>query len=317
LYQKKTIPGKGIGMVATVPIPLGSLIITEQPLFTLPHVASHTLFAMKATVLHEVSKLSKDQQKAFLNLHNAQVEPVSKLPPFVSIVRTNAFGLGVNAVRSGVFDECSRFNHSCAPNAHFAWCEPTLTMHIHATRDIAEGDEITISYLSSKLCVSSHQVRQRDLLARYGFLCKCTVCAATGQDLASSDCRRSEIGRLTEEVGDGILIATNPARALKYCREILRLRDVEVQDAEKPREYYDAFQICVAHGDLARASAFMKLQLKWKEIYEGEVAEAAEMRRRMQRPEEHRLYQAVSRRWKSQTRYAREEKSEGFEEWLW
>jgi len=126
-YQKKTIPGKGIGMVAALSISPGSVIIIEQPLFTIPRHTFDTLStpSAKETVLLEFAKLPNDQQKAFLNLHNAQVKSVSELSEIESIIRTNAFGLGPEGIRSGVFDECSRFNHSCAPNAHFAWHEPT------------------------------------------------------------------------------------------------------------------------------------------------------------------------------------------------
>jgi hypothetical protein len=94
---------------------------------------------------------------------------------------------------------------------------------------------------------------------------------------------------------------------------------MEGQEPEKPNAYYDAFQVCVAHGDLARASAFMKLNINWRELYEGEAAEVAvaEKRRLVRRPELHRLYQEVSRKWRSKTSHAREEESEGFEEWLW
>jgi len=270
-------------MVAALSISPGSVIITEQPLFTIPRLTFDTLStpSAKETVLLEFAKLPNDQQKAFLNLHNVQVKPVSELSEIESIIRTNGFGLGPDGIRSRVFDECSRFNHSCSPNAHFAWHEPTHTMYVHSTQDIAEGDEITISYVRSD---SPHQMRQSELLSRYGFLCKSTACAATRQDLARSDSLRSEIQRLDEAISRG-MIMTNPGRALRYCRELLHLRDVEGIEPQMPRSYHDAFQISVAHGDLARASAFMKLQVKWYEVYQAEASVVAEMRGFVERPE--------------------------------
>jgi len=38
-------------------------------------------------------------------------------------------------------------NHDCRPNADYHYDPDTLAQHIHAIRPIAEGEEITISYL--------------------------------------------------------------------------------------------------------------------------------------------------------------------------
>lgn len=41
----------------------------------------------------------------------------------------------------------SRFNHDCRPNADY-WFDPeTLAQHIHATRNIAVGEEISLTYM--------------------------------------------------------------------------------------------------------------------------------------------------------------------------
>jgi hypothetical protein len=127
-------------------------------------------------------------------------------------------------------------------------------------------------------------------------LCKFTVSAATGRVLACSDSLRVEIQRLDEAIGLA-MIMTNPGRALRYCQELLYLRDKEGFETQKPKVYHDPFQLSVAHGDLARASAFMKLQVKWYEIYQAEASVIAEMRGFVEKPEKHTLYEVVSRRW--------------------
>lgn len=315
LYHKTDIPGKGIGIVAASNIQRSTLIISERPLFTFPRISDTCLSSvLLPAICSGLSGLSLDHKRAFLSLHNAHV---GKIPPFLGIVKTNAFGLGVDPTDSGIIEECSRFNHSCMPNAHFAWQGAMQTMHIRAIRDITEGEEITISYLSSEMSQLCHERRQEVLLDRYGFHCKCVNCGAEKQELARSDARKGEIGRLDAAIGDGILIATNPGRALKYCRHLLHLRQMEGQEPEIPRLYYDAFQMCVAHGDLARASALMKLHAKWKTIYEGDSEEVKSKKHLISKPESHRLYQQVSRRWRSKTADALDEASPGFEEWLW
>lgn len=41
----------------------------------------------------------------------------------------------------------SRFNHDCRPNADY-WFDPeTLVQHVYATRPIAIGEEISLTYM--------------------------------------------------------------------------------------------------------------------------------------------------------------------------
>ncbi|CCX06260.1 hypothetical protein FPQ18DRAFT_354171 [Pyronema domesticum] len=321
LYQQAAIPGKGIGMLATSPIASGSLIIAETPLFIVPSnirdCAVMATPALKSYVLTAVSRLTKPQQSAFLSLHNAQVRSTSELPPFLSIISTNAFGLGIDATKSGVFETCSRFNHSCVPNANFVWNEGGQKLEVRAVEDIQEGEEILLSYLGSKLAMADRLERQQSLRLRYGFQCQCAACGLDAPEAAADNLLRAEAKRLDELIGDGVLIATNPARALKYCRDLMNVRKRLKQTPEIPRVYYDAFQVCVAHGDLARAKVFMRLHNDMKERIEGDWAVDAEKRELVERPERHRLYRQVSRRWNTNVQHAREEGSEGFVEWLW
>jgi len=58
-------------------------------------------------------------------------------------------------------------------------------------------------------------------------------------------------------IGNGIVIFSAPLQALHNVRKLLALLDNEgITDASVPRAYYDAFQVAVARGDLARASMF-------------------------------------------------------------
>lgn len=46
-----------------------------------------------------------------------------------------------------------------------------------------------------------------------------------------------------------------PENTLAYCRQLLSLYEMEaITDARGARVYYNAFQICIMHGDQARAS---------------------------------------------------------------
>ena len=70
----------------------------------------------------------------------------------------------------------SCINHSCDPNAHAMkgpededGCAVVL-----AKRDIAAGEEVTISYIDEALSFEERQAALRD----YGFQCRCSRCAA-------------------------------------------------------------------------------------------------------------------------------------------
>ncbi|KAK5078256.1 SET and MYND domain-containing protein 5 [Lithohypha guttulata] len=98
----------------------------------------------------------------------------------------NKFGLQVHA-------PLSKANHSCRPNACFlehecgdpyAWtCFPAESElsemsfgEVRATKDIQEGHEVTISYLSKKYLAMSFQERMMRLHGAWLFYCKCTRC---------------------------------------------------------------------------------------------------------------------------------------------
>lgn len=88
-------------------------------------------------------------------------------------------------------------------------------------------------------------------------------------------------------------------------------------DVSVYRTYYDAFRVCVMHGDLARAWAFAALALKVKEDCEGKDAAGLEkIKGLLESPESHPLAETTSR-WKTRMKSRRSIDSEGFEEWLW
>lgn len=63
---------------------------------------------------------------------------------------------------SGIFALHSACNHSCEPNAEVAF-EGDSTLTLRAIEDIAQGDEICISYLEPGLLRSSRNTRHAEL----------------------------------------------------------------------------------------------------------------------------------------------------------
>jgi hypothetical protein len=319
LYEQTELPGKGIGIVATAPITAWTLILAERPLLIVPRavVTGSPTPALNACVAAEVSKLTKPKQDAFRSLHDAKIDPPSVSSPLLSIIKTNGFGLGGSAVSTGVFEVISRFNHSCSPNATFLWNESVGHTEVRACVDISVGDEITINYLSSDMFNQPHPVRQADLKRRYGFVCKCSICGADKSVRDLDNRRRAEAQRLYNTIGDHITIIINPARALKYCRELIRLRELLGHHFDVASICYDAFQVCIAHGDLARAKAFMLMHNRLREERDGVWAVDAEMRTWAETPEAHVVHQAISNNWRTAKKKMKAAGSVGFDEWLW
>jgi hypothetical protein len=75
-------------------------------------------------------------------------------------------------VGAGLYSLQSSFNHSCRPSAAVVHLNQTHEIAVRALRDIAEGEEVTISYLPSNLPLAE----RRQKLASYFFQCECERC---------------------------------------------------------------------------------------------------------------------------------------------
>ena len=65
-------------------------------------------------------------------------------------------------------------NHSCVPNC-VVQCSKGGKMTLATIRDVAEGEELTIAYVTPQ-DIPNVKDRSRELLEHYRFLCRCTLC---------------------------------------------------------------------------------------------------------------------------------------------
>jgi hypothetical protein len=107
------------------------------------------------------------------------------------IYLANRFLLGHDDAH-GVFPEISRVNHSCSPNAEWAWDGEEGTMEVQAVAEIAAGQEIYLSYLPDEVLLASRAVRRTRLQLCYAFHCNCSACHNSSWTEAS-DMRRKTI----------------------------------------------------------------------------------------------------------------------------
>merc|ERR1719350_1232591 len=96
----------------------------------------------------------------------------------------------------GLISTVALTNHSCHPNVEVDY-EGSCQAIVRAVRPIAEGDEVTQSYINEMEPLGT---RQRALRDRYGFVCACLRCRAQA---AEAVLRR----RLPRAIRDEVAVA--------------------------------------------------------------------------------------------------------------
>lgn len=74
---------------------------------------------------------------------------------------------------SALFGLASMLNHSCEPCLDVEWPRNTAAVAFRAARDVARGEQLTISYIPTEQPVAQ---RQQALHEGYGFWCRCSKC---------------------------------------------------------------------------------------------------------------------------------------------
>lgn len=87
-----------------------------------------------------------------------------------------------------LFPAIARINHSCVPNAQANYHPLHRTFNVHATRDMAAGEEVSINYLPEVGLLRAQRVAK--LEEGYGFTCNCPAC-----DLSTELGRQGEKSR--------------------------------------------------------------------------------------------------------------------------
>ncbi|KAJ1326870.1 SET domain-containing protein-lysine N-methyltransferase [Microdochium nivale] len=224
-------PGKGYNlddMLASISDEVARLSDDERAVFEdcHEHLEEHELAAAAAAeaaaaalARNGASDGSNDQQQEQPGSKAAAAAEHARKLRHMRIFRTNAYMLppddagrsddrdhaAAAAGRSAMFPLVARINHSCAPNAANVWDRASGLRVIWASRDIAQGEEVLVSY--APLLRDTGERRAR--LAQYGFECDCEVCVAGVSGAgggAREDIRRRRLGRELTEVEDALEI---------------------------------------------------------------------------------------------------------------
>lgn len=215
------LPHRGKGLRALRSFACGDLIFQEAATIRVLNChAASSLQEAQEMHAHDVqtsfNKLTTAQQTAVMNLSICDKwlldeNQRGESPRLNGIFQTNSFRLNDNDFTGkeqqsygGLFLQLARINHSCHPNVKHTW-RPDLgnVILIHATRNVAIGDELLISYMprhynyyestidandndnaaemmlqqsSNTTAQTNGEVRRAFLRDEFSFECRCQVC---------------------------------------------------------------------------------------------------------------------------------------------
>ncbi|KAM7198996.1 hypothetical protein V8F33_004733 [Rhypophila sp. PSN 637] len=278
-YVVTPIPGKGIGVIATKPIPQFSTIMVSFPALVIddelfPDDDEHEVPGEGPRLFTRALGQLTDKKRA-LDLAKSRGHEDGKVHVVEDVVRTNAFGIYAVDGRDfkGLYPEIARLNHGCDPNAYGRFTKADLTMTAVATRDIEPGEEITISYIPLGL----PSVYRQQALANWSFKCTCALCTSAPEASSASDSRRNHLVELLHEMKQLIPTSSKPLSVeqtqANYEQLVVNTREfVEILQIErlfpKVGEYYQRFmKIYYGFGDIESAYKYARTALKFAEIF--------------------------------------------------
>ncbi|KAL2064696.1 hypothetical protein VTL71DRAFT_3834 [Oculimacula yallundae] len=311
LWEIVDIPGKGKGIIVTQDITPGTLLLSEAPILTTDVVQS--LPTAEQDLENALGKLSISAQENFRTLHTNFPENLNE--KLVGIIRSNAYPLGPDTDIGGLFPDIARINHSCFPNTVQYWNELLKKQTIYAVRPIARGEEITTCYQPG----GTSSERTEVLKQYFKFDCKCELCSLPADELKASDERIALAEKLDETIGNSKKVHFEPDEVMKCARKLCDIYDADgIKDGRLSRLYYDLFQMCNMHGDLARARCFAKYYSDAKKMAEGsDSMNVLEMKTYLKSPEKHDSFGSTQMWATKKTDVPKGLKPLAFKKWLW
>eukprot|EP00929_Paragymnodinium_shiwhaense_P034426 TRINITY_DN18734_c0_g1_i1.p1 TRINITY_DN18734_c0_g1~~TRINITY_DN18734_c0_g1_i1.p1 ORF type:complete len:376 (+),score=70.86 TRINITY_DN18734_c0_g1_i1:60-1130(+) len=238
-FEVKSLPGKGLGLVAVRELRCGDLVLCEAPLLTYldcdvwEHIARERF-----------KELPQESQDALMQLEDVFLrEATGEEKSLPGILRTNSLSRGMSS-DGLVCKTISRMNHSCSPNCDWSWDEDAHEASVFASHDIAAGEELCIHYVELRATRSERQKMLREL---YRFDCCCRACGA--DNVVESDDRRAQMRRLLAQVEE--LTSQHAERGIRLVCELLELYNEEgirLRSFRK-RACYVAYQFSLALND--------------------------------------------------------------------
>lgn len=186
------------------------------------------------------------------------------------VFKTNARPLDIRDTARGVFPTISRINHSCCGNSHFSYSETQMRGNVFATQDIAEGEEILISYTGIHW---GYKERRLYLQKTYKFVCRCQTCSRDKAGIKESESNRSKLDACFKLIKNHIV---DPNGALRAIEDVLPLLDAEPGGFySKAPQAFIALLICARLNDFNNALKWVRMAHEFYTISEGASSDNA------------------------------------------
>ncbi|KAK2598837.1 hypothetical protein N8I77_012222 [Diaporthe amygdali] len=278
MFRVSNAGAKGFGVFATRQIARGTRILADRPLLTITNKDSSILAAasrLSLQDLHSLLSLSMNGAKrnSLTRLAAAawgslrSLTSVTRNRDILNIFYNNNFLLAGSSGKRAIFLTVARLNHSCVPNAqgNVNTALPGSQFTIHALRDIADGEEITISYLHDELAMRTE--RQKRLNEDYGFECACDICStdASGVKTRESDQRRLKVQEMLAAFSEQQESPGGTSRELTLTRALIETYEQEGLSGRELASLYFAaagLAINVGHDKEALALGAKGLQIE-------------------------------------------------------
>ncbi|KAH7128577.1 hypothetical protein B0J11DRAFT_274580 [Dendryphion nanum] len=255
MYKIAPSQGKGLGAFAAQTLRSGDVILREEPVIiiqlpTLHEGVGYNAQEVRQRVRNEFDLLSEEARADIMLLSSYANGKDVNSPDYDrlgSIFRSNAYNSGDKV---GLFPKIARINHSCRPNTSYFWNEKEKRRVVYATRQIEEGEELSVSYIS---LLATHADRQKQL-DHYGFDCACEACG-TKHLRSASDKRRLAIKQaffdlepqITLKRPETVVAKKKAQRMAKESKKLVSL----VEEEELADYYARAYRIAaVCHASL-------------------------------------------------------------------
>ncbi|KAL2164165.1 hypothetical protein VTH06DRAFT_3379 [Thermothelomyces fergusii] len=217
-YEMRYVPGKGMGLIATSYIRRGDLIMANTPSLMIDYRAFNELSrseytSLQAAAVSHLPSFHADRLLA-LSAHATDTASLTREELIDKIAATNSFDIDPDEDDPDqhysffvLFPEIARMNHDCRPNAEYRYeggggngrGQGSLTQSVRAARDIAPGEEITLSYIDP-LLPGGREARVARLRRNWGFECACPLCALDRARSEESDRRIAQIAEIKDEL---------------------------------------------------------------------------------------------------------------------
>ncbi|OAL54384.1 SET domain-containing protein [Pyrenochaeta sp. DS3sAY3a] len=245
--EVRSIPGKGKGLITTRPIRKGQTILLDSP-----RIIASAQFPAKVNHAQGLSlfnngldQLPRQDRDLVLSLDKSlggtDVENVMKTNSFACQVDDGDVGDGYMCL----FPSVARINHACKSNAHARFIPRSLLMEIKAVRDIAAGEEISISYGKIEL---KHAERQRLYKDGWNFTCSCSMCTASAYEIEGSDQRRRRFKQLRDKLENLTSDTYDAEKIVGWEKEVMEISKVEGLDILLAEDYERLAYVYAGHG---------------------------------------------------------------------